>query len=151
MIHVQKRLELTDVGDLTQGIEKDIIDTLKEMIDALKKARDDNQNDPSKPGRAGKRASRAIRSCSNCSRNSRWCGRCKSESMTGPTDYGKRFPGEEQARDPQIVRELAQSCPSVNSGFKKSSAESRREITSEAHSSSSRLPSSVRGQARRKP
>src|SRR6185295_16759745 len=58
MKHVQKRLELTDVADITQGIEKDIVATLKEMIDALKKARDDNQEPPppSKPGdpKAGK-------------------------------------------------------------------------------------------------
>ena len=41
MIHVQKRLELTDVADQTQAIEKDIIETLKEMIEALQKAQKD--------------------------------------------------------------------------------------------------------------
>jgi len=41
MKHVQRRLGVVDVGVVTQAIEKDIIDTLKEMIDALKKARND--------------------------------------------------------------------------------------------------------------
>ena len=35
------------------AIENDIIDTLKEMIDALKKARQDNQNKPQKPQSGG--------------------------------------------------------------------------------------------------
>ena len=39
MMHVQRRLEITDIGIVTQAIEKDIVDTLKEMIEALKKAR----------------------------------------------------------------------------------------------------------------
>src|SRR5207247_900442 len=38
MVSVQRRLGKTDVGNLTQSIEKDIIDTLKEMLDALKNA-----------------------------------------------------------------------------------------------------------------
>ena len=32
-----KRLERTDVGEITQSIERDIIDALEEMIDALQK------------------------------------------------------------------------------------------------------------------
>ncbi len=43
MMHVQRRLEITDIGVVTQGIERDIIDTLKEMIEALKKARQELQ------------------------------------------------------------------------------------------------------------
>ncbi len=43
MMHVQRRLEVTDIGIVTQAIEKDIIDTLKEMIEALKKARSESQ------------------------------------------------------------------------------------------------------------
>ncbi len=37
MKHVQRRLGVTDVGKVTQAIEQDIIDTLKEMIKALEK------------------------------------------------------------------------------------------------------------------
>src|SRR5262249_17960927 len=49
MMHVQRRLEITDVGVVTQAIEKDIIDSLKEMIEALKKARQENDNKKSPP------------------------------------------------------------------------------------------------------
>src|SRR5205823_273569 len=41
MKHVQKRLEGVDTGKVTQAIEEDIISTLKEMIEALKKAKQD--------------------------------------------------------------------------------------------------------------
>jgi hypothetical protein len=50
MIVVQKRLGSTDVGKVTQAIERDIIDTLKEMIEALKKARQDLDSKKSAPG-----------------------------------------------------------------------------------------------------
>jgi len=38
MANVQRRLDKTDAGTLTLNLEQDIIDTLKEMIEALKKA-----------------------------------------------------------------------------------------------------------------
>ena len=44
-----RRLEVTDVKQVTQAIEKDIIDTLKEMIEALKKKRQDMDNQKSPP------------------------------------------------------------------------------------------------------
>jgi hypothetical protein len=49
MKHVQRRLKGTDFGDVTVTIEVDIIDTLKEMIKALEKAKkdlDDKKNPP---------------------------------------------------------------------------------------------------------
>src|SRR5262249_55941958 len=46
-------LRVTDSGLVTQTIENDIIDTLKEMIEALKKARQDNQNQPPPPPGGG--------------------------------------------------------------------------------------------------
>src|SRR5207302_4876270 len=49
MMHVQRRLEITDVGVVTQAIEKDIIETLKEMIEALKKARQEMEAQKSPP------------------------------------------------------------------------------------------------------
>jgi hypothetical protein len=52
MKHVQRRLKNTDVGEVTQAIEQDIIDTLKEMIKALEKAKqelDDKKNPPMPP------------------------------------------------------------------------------------------------------
>src|SRR5262249_3681091 len=47
MIDVQRRLEKIDVGTVTQAVEQDIIDMLKEMIEALKKAQQKNQSKPS--------------------------------------------------------------------------------------------------------
>jgi tRNA(Met) C34 N-acetyltransferase TmcA len=49
MVKVQKRLTVPDVGEITQNIEKDIIETLKEMIEALKKAQKENQQKKQKP------------------------------------------------------------------------------------------------------
>src|SRR5262249_45287150 len=37
MVNVERRLQRCDVGVVTQAIQKDVIDTLQEMIDALKK------------------------------------------------------------------------------------------------------------------
>src|SRR5262245_27805736 len=52
MKHVQRRLFVTDAAVVTQAIESDIIDTLKEMIEALKKAKQelDNKKNPPKSG-----------------------------------------------------------------------------------------------------
>jgi len=52
MMNVSRRLRKTDAGQVTQTIENDIIDTLKEMIEALKKARENN-NSKQKPQQAG--------------------------------------------------------------------------------------------------
>ena len=51
MVHVQRRLGVSDVGEVTQTIEQDIIDSLKEMIEALKKAKQDLENKKSNPHR----------------------------------------------------------------------------------------------------
>ncbi len=49
MMNVAGRLRRTDTGVVTQTIENDIIATLQEMIEALKKARKDNKNPPQPP------------------------------------------------------------------------------------------------------
>ena len=105
MMHVQKRLDLGDVHDVTQGIERDIIDSLKEMIDALKKARDDNQADPGKPGQPGSgkppdpKLLELVQELKMV--------RALQKRVNDRTEfYAKRFPGQEQAADPQVVRDL---------------------------------------------
>jgi hypothetical protein len=62
MVTVAGRLRKTDTGKVTVTIENDIIDTLKEMIEALKKARQDNKNPPkpSQPGQGQKVDPRLI-------------------------------------------------------------------------------------------
>jgi hypothetical protein len=51
MKHVQRRLKITDVGDVTVAIEQDICETLREMIKALEKAKKDleDKKNPPKP------------------------------------------------------------------------------------------------------
>lgn len=106
MIHVQKRLEITDAADVTQGIEKDIIATLKEMIDALKKARDDNQ-DPAKPGPPGKSKSGkpGDQKLLELLQELKMVRSLQKRINDRTTVYGKQFPGE-QANETQVVREL---------------------------------------------
>ena len=62
MMHVQRRLEVTDVGVVTQAIERDIINTLKEMIEALKKARQEMQASKGAPRRRNR--GRRTKNCS---------------------------------------------------------------------------------------
>src|SRR5262249_13387552 len=50
---VRNRLNKTDVGEITQKVENDIIDTLRDMIEALKKAQKDAKSDP-KQGKPNK-------------------------------------------------------------------------------------------------
>ncbi len=108
MMHVQKRLELTDVAKITQGIEQDIIDTLQEMIKALKEEREKNQEDKdskSKPGdgKAGKPGDQKLIKLIQELK----MVRSLQERVNKRTDfYGKQFPNQEQAAEPQIVREL---------------------------------------------
>jgi len=54
MVKVTNRLKVADVGGVTQAIEKDIIDTLKEMIDALKKEQKQRKARKSQPKPPGK-------------------------------------------------------------------------------------------------
>src|SRR5262249_29847386 len=101
MAHVSNRLHRTDVGPETQLIEQDIITMLSEMIEALKKARQDNQNrnnpgpqgEPPPPGLIDLLAElRLIRSMQLMVNNR-------------TAVWGKRYQGE-QAAEPPIIQEL---------------------------------------------
>jgi hypothetical protein len=106
MMHVKKRLELTDVADVTQGIEKDIIATLKEMIDALKKAREENQEpSDSKPGKGGKGGKPGDQKLLELLQELKMVRSLQKRINDRTLDRAKQYPGE-QAKDPQVVREL---------------------------------------------
>jgi hypothetical protein len=102
MQNVARRLGKADVGEVTQTIEQDIIATLKEMIEALKKAQQNLQNKNQKPGQPGQPGNQAlidllaelkiIRSLQV---------RVNNRTLT----YARRYPGE-QANDPDIQKEL---------------------------------------------
>jgi hypothetical protein len=55
MKNIATRLKQPDVGEVTVAIENDVIETLKDMIEALKKAREENKNkgQPKPPGPKG--------------------------------------------------------------------------------------------------
>jgi hypothetical protein len=101
MAHVSKRLHRADVGPETQLVEQDIITMLTQMIEALKRARQDNQN-RSNPGPSGQPPPpglidllaelRLIRSMQLMVNNR-------------TTVWGKRYQGE-QAQEPAIIQEL---------------------------------------------
>ena len=53
MVLVRERLKRTDASDQTVRIEDDIIGNLKEMVENLKKAREDNKNKKPQPPQPG--------------------------------------------------------------------------------------------------
>ena len=60
MQQVVQRLAQAKVGQTTQSIEEDIINALKEIIDALKKAQKDQQNRKRPPGPQGQQQDSAL-------------------------------------------------------------------------------------------
>jgi hypothetical protein len=106
MMHVQKRLELIDVGGLTQDLERDIIVQLKDMIDALKKAQEKPEPDDGKPGKPGKSGKPPDPKLLELVQELKMIRALQKRVNDRTTTFGKRFDGQEQAADPQIVREL---------------------------------------------
>jgi hypothetical protein len=103
--HVARRLGKADVGTVTQGIEQDIIATLKEMIEALEKAKQDLQN------KQQNRAQQQSQPQDNRALIDRLAELKMIRSMqirvnSRTTAYGRQYPGE-QANDPDIQHELA--------------------------------------------
>src|SRR5262245_60595481 len=106
MKHVQNRLGVTDAGTVTQDIERDIVATLKEMIEALKKARDDNQEPPdSKPGKGGKGGKPGDQKLLELLAELKMVRSLQKRINDRTVDRARQFPGE-QANDPQVVREI---------------------------------------------
>jgi len=90
---------VTDVSQVTQSIEKDIIDSLKEMIEALKKQRSEGggKSNPSGPPPPQQLLDKIAELKMIRSLQIRVNGRT--------TTYGKMYTGE-QAEEPNIRREL---------------------------------------------
>ncbi|MCI0681277.1 MAG: hypothetical protein L0Y71_04165 [Gemmataceae bacterium] len=107
MIHVQRRLGVTDVGEITQTIEQDIIDSLKEMIEALKKAKQDLQdkkNNPSPPGQSPPQDSKLLELIQELKLIRSLQLRVNTRTKT----YGRMYEAKEgeQTSNPNIRREL---------------------------------------------
>ncbi|MCI0380664.1 MAG: hypothetical protein L0215_24020 [Gemmataceae bacterium] len=109
MIHVQKRLEITDVGVVTQAIERDIIESLKEMIEALKKAKKelDDKKNPSQP-KEGQPPPNADQKLLDQIAELKMIRSMQLRVNARTETYGKLYvPREgEQTADPMIRREL---------------------------------------------
>ncbi|MCI0639994.1 MAG: hypothetical protein L0Y72_12095 [Gemmataceae bacterium] len=109
MIHVQKRLEITDVGVVTQAIERDIIESLKEMIDALKKAKKelDDKKNPNQP-KEGQPPPNADQKLLDQIAELKMIRSMQLRVNARTETYGKLYvPREgEQTADPMIRREL---------------------------------------------
>jgi hypothetical protein len=102
MKHVQRRLGVVDVGTVTQAIEKDIIDTLKEMIEALKKARQELDNKKSPPSTSSPPPDQKLL---DQIAELKMILAMQLRVNTRTRIYGRQYQGEQTA-DPNIAREL---------------------------------------------
>jgi hypothetical protein len=96
--HVARRLGKADVGQVTQAIEQDIIASLKEMIEALKRAGGGGGGGGG--GKAGNKALIDLLAELKMIRSLQI--RVNQRTLT----YGRQYTGE-QAADPDIQKELA--------------------------------------------
>jgi hypothetical protein len=96
---VQRRLGKVDVGNVTQTIEQDIIATLKEMIEALKKAQQAGKGGGQGGGKPGNKAFLDLLAELKMIRSLQV--RVNARTLT----YAKQYTGE-QANDPDIQKEL---------------------------------------------
>ena len=106
MKHVQRRLDVTDVGVVTQAIERDIIASLTEMIEALKKKQDDmkDKKDPPKPGDPKAKEPQDQKLLDQIA-ELKMIRSMQVRVNTRTETYGKQYQGE-QAAEPTIRREL---------------------------------------------
>jgi hypothetical protein len=101
MRHVTRRLGKADVGSVTQVIEEDIINTLKEMIDALKKKQQQMQANKSNSQSNSKQNQKLLDLLAELKMIRAMQVRVNSRTRV----YGEKYPGE-QAADTDIQKEL---------------------------------------------
>jgi hypothetical protein len=104
MKHVQRRLGVVDAGVVTQAIEKDIVETLKEMIEALKKARQELDNKKSPPSNSPPPPPQDQKLLDLIA-ELKMIRSMQIRVNTRTKIYGDQYQGE-QAGEPTIVREL---------------------------------------------
>jgi hypothetical protein len=100
---VSYRLRKTDTGTVTVTIENDIIQTLREMIVALQKARQDNGKTPPSPGQAGQPSPQSlIDKIAELKALRDMQKRVNGRTVTYAREYpGEAVPDPEKAQDPQ--------------------------------------------------
>ncbi len=103
MVTVWGRLRKTDVGVVTVTIENDIIATLQEMIEALKKARQDNKSGSAKSSGGGQQDQKLIDMIAELKMIRSMQLRVNARTEV----YGKQYEGE-QAPSPEAARDSQQ-------------------------------------------
>ncbi|MFL5241155.1 MAG: hypothetical protein ACJ8FY_03525 [Gemmataceae bacterium] len=103
MINVARRLRKTDTGSLTVTIENDIIATLREMIEALKRARQENgKQPPSKGGGGGPQNQKLIDLIAELKMIRSMQIRVNARTQTYAREYeGEQAPAIVEAQTPQ--------------------------------------------------
>ena len=104
---VQKRLNEARVGEDTQQIEGDIIEQLKMMKEALKKAKQDLENKPSEPKPNDPNAKKPDNKLLELLAELKLVKSLQEQVNKRTVMYNKQDPGE-QAKDPLIQAELNQ-------------------------------------------
>jgi hypothetical protein len=102
MRNAARRLGKADVGQVTQVIEQDIINTLKEMVEALKKAQQRLQARKGQPGAGGQPPDQRL---IELLAELKMIRAMQIRVNTRTHVYGVRYTGE-QAADPEIQQEL---------------------------------------------
>jgi hypothetical protein len=107
MMNVQRRLGIADTGVVTQTVEQDIIDSLKEMIEALKKAKQDLDNKKSNPSPSGPPPDSKLL---ELIQELKLIRSLQIRVNTRTTTYGRMYQAKEgeQTADPRIRQELQQ-------------------------------------------
>ena len=107
MINVKKRLTIADAGNVTIAIEKDIVATLKEMIEALKKAQKQQKPMPPKPGQPPPPKPPGDQKLLDLIAELKMIRSMQLRVNRRTKIYGEQYKGE-QAADPKIVSEIRQ-------------------------------------------
>ena len=104
---IQKRLNEARVGEDTQQIEQDVIDQLKMMLEALKKAKQDLENKPSDPKPSDPNAKPQDKKLIELLAELKLVKSLQEQVNKRTVMHNKKDPGE-QAKDPLIQGELKQ-------------------------------------------
>jgi hypothetical protein len=105
MESIQKRLNEARVGEDTQQIEQDVIDQLKMMLEALKKAKQDLENKPSDPKPSDPNAQQQKQKLIDLLNELKLVRALQDQLNKRTIMYNKQDPGE-QAKDPLVQGEL---------------------------------------------
>ena len=100
---MSRRLGKADVAAVTQTIEQDIIATLKEMVEALKKAQQDMQNKKQQQGGGG--GQQNNQNLIDILAELKMIRSMQIRVNNRTTTYGRQYTGE-QAAAPEIQHEL---------------------------------------------